>query len=101
MQLTASVVVMHKKLLRRRLLVAAVAVLSIAFATSVPARTWNEAEFANRPLFAYPIPGERNDIIGSLTTYKIQPGDTLLDVGRWYGLSAKEVSDANNHLDWW
>jgi len=33
--------------------------------------------------------------------YKTQPGDTLLDVGRWYGLSAKEVSDANNHLDWW
>jgi L,D-transpeptidase ErfK/SrfK len=65
------------------------------------AHSWSEEQFANRPLYAYPLPGPRSDIIGSLTTYKIQKGDTLLDVGRWFGLSAKEVSDANNHLDWW
>ncbi len=79
----------------------AVVVLLAAFAASSFAHTWNEAEFASRPLFAYPLPGARDALIGSLTRYKIQPGDTLLDVGRWYGLSAKEVSDANNHLDWW
>jgi L,D-transpeptidase ErfK/SrfK len=101
MKLKAPRALMHKKSLLQRLLVVVVAVLSMALATGVLAHTWNEDEFANRPLFAYPIPGQRNDIIGSLTTYTIQKGDTLLDVGRWYGLSAKEVSDANGHLDWW
>ena len=28
-------------------------------------------------------------------------GDTLLDVARWYGLTAKEVADANHGIDWW
>jgi L,D-transpeptidase ErfK/SrfK len=81
-------------------LVAALALLA-AFASLTFAHGWTESDFANRPLYAYPLPGARSDLIGSLTMYKIQPGDTLLDVGRWYGLSAKEVSDANNHLDWW
>jgi L,D-transpeptidase ErfK/SrfK len=76
-------------------------VLFAAFARPLFAHSWNETDFANRPLYGYPIPGARDDIIGSLSMYKLQPGDTLLDVGRWYGLSAKEVSDANNHLDWW
>jgi L,D-transpeptidase ErfK/SrfK len=83
-------------------LVAAVVIAAIAlFGADVWAHKWNEAEFANRPLYAYPMPQGRDDIIGSLTTYRLQPGDTLLDVGRWFGLSAKEVSDANNHMDWW
>ncbi len=73
----------------------------IAFAATGRAHTWTEAEFANRPLYAYPVSGGRDDLIGSLTTYKLQPGDTLLDVGRWFGLSAKEISDANGHMDWW
>lgn len=72
-----------------------------AHATPVLAHAWHEAEFANRPLFAYPLPSGRDDIVGTLSTYKIQPGDTLLDVGRWFGLSAKEISDANGHMDWW
>ncbi|HEX3409309.1 MAG TPA: L,D-transpeptidase family protein [Candidatus Binataceae bacterium] len=80
-----------------------VAVLSMlaAYAAPVGAHTWREAEFANRPLFAYPLPTGRDDIVGTLTTYTIQRGDTLLDVGRWFGLSAKEISDANGHMDWW
>lgn len=65
------------------------------------ARAWNENEFEHRPLFAYPAPKGRNNIVGNLVEYQIQKGDTLLDVGRWYGLSAKEISDANNHMDWW
>src|SRR5271154_6481601 len=72
-----------------------------AYAAPVLAHVWSEAAFENRPLYAYPLPQGRDDIIGSLTTYKIQPGDTLLDIGRWFGLSAKEVSDANHHMDWW
>ena len=79
-----------------------VAVLTLAiFAAPALAHTWSESEFEHRPLNAYPIPPGRDDIIGSLTTYRIQPGDTLLDVGRWFGLSAKEISDANGHMDWW
>jgi len=87
----------------RRLLESLVAVLVLlaAFASLSFAHNWNETEFANRPLFAYPLPGTGGAVVGSLSKYRIQPGDSLLDVGRWYGLSAKEVSDANNHLDWW
>ena len=58
-------------------------------------------DFENRPLVAYPIPTGRDDLIGSLQTYTIRKGDTLLDVARWYGLSPTEVSNANNHMDWW
>jgi L,D-transpeptidase ErfK/SrfK len=81
--------------------IVALAALIAALAAPSFARTWNEADFANRPLYAYPLPRGRDDIVGSLATYTLQPGDTLLDVGRWYGLSAKEISDANNHMDWW
>jgi L,D-transpeptidase ErfK/SrfK len=86
----------------RRQLDSVIALLFLlAFAAPSLAHNWNETDFANRPLVGYPLPGSRDDVIGSLSMYKTQPGDTLLDVGRWYGLSAKEVSDANGHLDWW
>ncbi len=65
------------------------------------ARAWSEDEFEHRPLFAYPVPHGRDNIVGNLIDYQIQKGDTLLDVGRWFGVSAKEISDANNHMDWW
>ena len=65
------------------------------------ARQWKETDFANRPLFAYPLPRGREDVVGSLMTYTIEQGDTLLDVGRWYGVTAKEISDANGGIDWW
>src|SRR5690348_4699327 len=65
------------------------------------AHSWSENDFENRPLVAYPIPTGRDDLVGSLQTYTIRPGDTLLDVARWYGLSPTEVSNANNHMDWW
>ena len=81
--------------------VVAVILMLAAHPAPLLAHSWNEAEFANRPLFAYPLSSGRDDIVGTLTTYKIQPGDTLLDVGRWFGLSAKEISDANGHMDWW
>ncbi|HLJ42975.1 MAG TPA: L,D-transpeptidase family protein [Candidatus Binataceae bacterium] len=65
------------------------------------AHSWTENDFETRPLVGYAIPGTGNDIIGSLQTYTIRKGDTLLDVARWYGLSPTEVSNANNHMDWW
>ncbi len=72
-----------------------------AYAAPGLAHDWHAVDFSNRPLYAYPLPSGRDDLIGSLTTYTIQKGDTLLDVGRWFGLSAKEISDANGHMDWW
>jgi L,D-transpeptidase ErfK/SrfK len=81
--------------------VAVVILMLAAYAAPVLAHAWTETEFANRPLYAYPLPSGRDDIIGTLTTYRIEKGDTLLDVGRWFGLSAKEISDANGHMDWW
>jgi len=80
------------------------ALLSVAvaiFAAPRFAHSWTENDFETRPLIGYPIPGARNDIIGSLQTYTIRKGDTLLDVARWYGLSPTEVSNANQHMDWW
>jgi L,D-transpeptidase ErfK/SrfK len=65
------------------------------------AHSWSENDFENRPLVAYPVPVGRDDLIGSLQTYTIRKGDTLLDVARWYGLSPTEVSNANHHMDWW
>ncbi|MFZ0887467.1 MAG: L,D-transpeptidase family protein [Candidatus Binataceae bacterium] len=62
---------------------------------------WSEDQFEHRPLYAYPIPTGNDGVVGDLLTYEIQPGDTLLDVGRWYGLTAREVSNANGHIDWW
>ncbi|HEY1851815.1 MAG TPA: L,D-transpeptidase family protein [Candidatus Binataceae bacterium] len=81
--------------------VVALVLCAAMYAVPSLAHDWHSVDFANRPLYAYPLPAGRDDIIGSLTTYTIQKGDTLLDVGRWFGLSAKEISDANGHMDWW
>jgi len=62
---------------------------------------WTEDEFDKRPLYAYPLPHGKDNIIGNLITYQIQKGDTLLDVGRWFGVTAKEISNANAGVDWW
>jgi hypothetical protein len=86
---------------RQKNLTVAVCLLLAAAIVPTLAHAWSEDEFEHRPLFAYPIPQGRDNIIGNLVDYQIQKGDTLLDVGRWYGVSAKEIADANNHMDWW
>jgi L,D-transpeptidase ErfK/SrfK len=79
-----------------------VVVASIAlFAAPRLAHSWTENDFETRALVGYPIPTGRDDLVGSLQTYTIRKGDTLLDVARWYGLSPTEVANANNHMDWW
>jgi L,D-transpeptidase ErfK/SrfK len=85
---------------RTSLTIALCLILAAAMLPSL-ARAWTEDEFEHRPLFAYPVPQGRDNIVGNLVDYQIQKGDTLLDVGRWFGVSAKEISDANNHMDWW
>jgi len=79
----------------------ALAITFLAYSIPALANDWKTINFSSRPLYAYPLSRGHDDVVGSLTTYRIQPGDTLLDVGRWFGLSAREVSEANNHLDWW
>ncbi|MGH7812904.1 MAG: L,D-transpeptidase family protein [Candidatus Binataceae bacterium] len=86
-----------------RISIAALAALILLALAAIPrvARAWYDAEFASSPLYDYPVPHGRDNIVGNLITYQIQKSDTLFDVGRWFGLSAKEVSDANNHMDVW
>jgi L,D-transpeptidase ErfK/SrfK len=83
------------------LLALGVALMAMTAGAESARHVWNKAEFARRPTYAYPIPHGRDNIIGTLLTYRIEKGDTLLDVGRWFGLTATEISDANDHLDWW
>ncbi|HVN63176.1 MAG TPA: L,D-transpeptidase family protein [Candidatus Binataceae bacterium] len=84
------------------MIAASIAALFLTIAAIPPiARAWDEDAFDTRPVTSFPIPQGRNNIIGNLITYQLQKGDTLLDVGRWFGLTAKELSDANGHMDWW
>jgi len=89
----------HKSL--SRLVLLAVAICTLGVYRLALARDWKEVNFNNRPLYGYPLPSPPDSVVGSLTEYDIVKGDTLLDVGRWYGVSGKEISDANNHIDWW
>jgi L,D-transpeptidase ErfK/SrfK len=57
--------------------------------------------FEARPLVAYALSNDGDNIIGQLRTYQIKKGETLLDIARRYDLTAREVSEANHGLDWW
>src|SRR3977135_237456 len=73
--------------------------LILAALIAIPVHaSWTEDEFEHRPLFAYPLPHSKDDVIGDLITYQLQKGDTLLDVGRWFGVTAKEISHANGGI---
>src|SRR5260221_185089 len=77
-------------------------VMLIALVAIPPATAgWSEDEFEHRPLYAYPLPHGKDNIIGNLITYQLLKGDTLLDVGRWFGVTAREISNANDKIDWW
>ena len=78
-----------------------VLILAALIAIPVAHAGWTEDEFEHRPLFAYPLPHSKDDVIGDLITYQLLKGDTLLDVGRWFGVTAKEISNANGTIDWW
>ena len=94
-----------RKYLAKSLLKSLVALCSIAaLLVALPASGlagMTEDQFEHRPLYSYPLPSAHDGVIGETTTYRLRSGDTLLDVARWYGLTAKEISDANGHLDWW
>jgi L,D-transpeptidase ErfK/SrfK len=92
------------KMLRRsrlRWLMIGALALVLVRTTSVFAGRWSEAAFDTHQLVAAPIPVGSDSIIGEPLVFTVEKGDTLLDIGRWYGLSAREISDANHHIDWW
>ena len=84
-----------------RFSVATILLVAIACSLPHPAFGWTDDQFEKRPLYAYPLPTGHDNIIGNLVTYKLEKGDTLLDVGRWFGVTAPEISNANGHIDWW
>lgn len=86
---------------RLNLSAAIAAVMLAVFAGGLQVHAWSEHDFDRRILVAYPLPPPPDNMIGEPSTYVINKGDTLLDVGRWYDLSATEISNANQHMDWW
>jgi L,D-transpeptidase ErfK/SrfK len=69
--------------------------------------TFTEEAFENKPMRAYriptPQPGKvpQQSVIGEMTTHRIRPGETLLDVARYYDLGLNEIADANPGVDLW
>ncbi|MDO8430801.1 MAG: L,D-transpeptidase family protein [Candidatus Binatus sp.] len=93
-------------LVLQQLIKSAIRLLSITLLVALVAippalAGWTEDEFEHRPLYAYPLPHGKDNIIGNLITYQLLKGDTLLDVGRWFGVTAREISNANDKIDWW
>src|SRR5207248_6320329 len=66
-----------------------------------PAMRFDEAGFARKPRATYriatPPPGETapEAVIGATRRYRIRPGETLLDVPRWFDLGYNEIVAAN------
>jgi len=98
-----SVVRVRSSLVGRRFKLSAIAAASIVavFTAALQALAWSASDFEHRVVVAYPVPAAPDNIIGEPSTYVINKGDTLLDVGRGYDLTATELSNANNHIDWW
>src|ERR1700674_229533 len=91
---------MRKCLARHLATVFSIAILLVVLPAAGLAGLFEE-QFEHRPLYSYPLPSPHDGLIGEITAYRLRAGDTLLDVARWYGLTAKEISDANGPLDWW
>lgn len=83
----------------------AVALVSVLAASAARAGRWTEEDFANRVPSRYGFvrgagDGERT-VVGTLRTYVVEEGDTLLDVGRHFDLGYNEMTAANPGVDAW
>lgn len=68
------------------------------------ASRWTEESFASRVPTRYPIVtagSGSTSMVGSLETYVVEEGDTLLDVGRHFDLGYNEMTAANPGVDPW
>ena len=102
---------MARRTIARRAALSLVAILLLAGCGVVrKARTekpepWTEARFAKKTLATYKVKLEDGvpveTVIGRVGTYKIKPGDTLLDVARMYDVGYNEIVDANPGVDAW
>ncbi len=79
--------------------VAAIVTLLVS-AGSATAGRWTEDDFAHRIPTNYPVTA-RDTVVGTLTTYIVQEGDTMLDVGRHFDLGYNEMIAANPGVDPW
>jgi L,D-transpeptidase ErfK/SrfK len=67
----------------------------------------DEAAFARKSVSTFrlrvPAPGgaPAETVIGAVRRYRIQPGDTLLEVARWFDVGYNEIVDANPGVDAW
>lgn len=97
--------------MRRLGVVLAMVVLASACAKRAPLPPafppWNEAGFATKatPSYTIPTPAKGKpaevSVIGTMQTYTIRDGDTLMDVARWFDLGFNEIVDANPGVDEW
>jgi L,D-transpeptidase ErfK/SrfK len=85
-------------------LVTVVAIALLAVGHDARAGQWSEEDFAHRIprdyAFVPPGDGERT-VVGGLATYVVQPGDTMLDVGRHFDLGYNDMMAANPGVDPW
>jgi L,D-transpeptidase ErfK/SrfK len=68
--------------------------------------SYDEETFAAKTLRAYPIPvpspkGAPAAVIGRVQSYRVQDGDTLLDIARLHDLGYNEITQANPGVDPW
>jgi len=78
-----------------------IAITSVVLSvTGASAGRWTEEDFAHRIPTNYPL-NARDTVVGELTTYIVQDGDTMLDVGRHFDLGYNEMTAANPGVDPW
>lgn len=53
------------------------------------------------PAAVYPLPSPNISIVGEVRQATVQPGETLLDIGRRHGLGYLEMQHANPGVDMW
>jgi L,D-transpeptidase ErfK/SrfK len=69
--------------------------------------TFSEETVAEKPMRAYRIPTPQpgkvpeQTVIGEMGSHRVRPGETLLDVARYYDLGLNEIADANPGVDLW
>jgi L,D-transpeptidase ErfK/SrfK len=68
--------------------------------------SWSEEAFAGKEIPSFVLETDAKGapvetVVGETATYTVRPGDTLLDVARWYDLGYNEIVDANPGVDPW
>ncbi len=83
----------------------AIALVFLLAPSAAGASRWTEESFAERIPTRYALSSSRDgtstSIVGSLETYVVEEGDTLLDVGRHFDLGYNEMTSANPGVDPW